>query len=79
VPSVELERPHGVAADALEFNVMVGALQLMVKTPGADDKELTVTVPMKSKLLVTERVTEIPVDPRLKLVAPRGAIVNPPT
>jgi hypothetical protein len=79
VPSVELERPHAVAADALEFRVIVGALQLTVKIPGADDEELTVTVPVKSKLLVTESVTEIPGAPRLKLVAPRGAIVKPPT
>jgi hypothetical protein len=79
VPSVELERPHGVDADALEFRVIVGVLQLMVRIPGADDEELIVTVPVKSKLLVTESVTETPVAPTLKLVAPRGAIVNPPT
>ncbi len=78
MPAVELERPHGEDADALAFRVIVGVLQLMVKIPGADDEEPRVTLPMKSKLLVTEIVTEIPVAPMLKLVAPRGDIVKPP-
>jgi hypothetical protein len=47
--------------------------------PGADVVELKVTVPVKSKLLVTERVIEIPGAPRLKLVGPSGLIVKPPT
>jgi hypothetical protein len=47
--------------------------------PGADVVELKVTVPVKSKLLVTERETETPAAPRLKLVAPSGVIVKPPT
>ena len=51
----------------------------MVKMPGADVVELKVTVPEKSRLLVTERVTEIPGAPKLKLVAPSGVIVKPPT
>lgn len=51
----------------------------MVRMPGADVVELKVTVPVKSKLLVTERVMEIPGAPRLKLVAPSGLVVKPPT
>jgi len=47
--------------------------------PGADVAELKVIDPEKSKLLVTVRVTEIPGAPRLKLVAPSGVIVKPPT
>lgn len=61
------------------FRVIVGTLQVMAKMPGADVAELKVTVPVKSKLLVTERVTKIPGAPTLKLVAPRGVIVKPPT
>ena len=79
MPSVELERPHEVFPVALAFRVIVGVLQLIVKMPGADVDELKVTVPVKSKLLVTERVTEMPDAPRLKLVAPSGVIEKPPT
>lgn len=63
----------------LPFRVIVGALQLIVRMPGADVAELKVIDPEKSKLLVTVRVTEIPGAPRLKLVAPSGVIVKPPT
>ena len=63
----------------LPFRVIVGALQLIVRMPGADVVELKVIDPEKSKLLVTVRVTEIPGAPRLKLVAPSGVIVKPPT
>ena len=79
MPSVELERPHDVVPVALAFRVIVGVLQLIVKMPGADVDELKVTVPVKSKLLVTERVTEMPDAPRLKLAAPSGLIEKPPT
>jgi len=79
VPSVELERPHDVFPVALVLRVIVGVLQLIIKIPGADVVELKVTVPVKSKLLVTERVREIPGAPRLKLVEPSGVIVKPPT
>ncbi len=63
----------------MPFRVIVGALQLIVRMPGADVAELKVIDPEKSKLLVTVRVTEIPGAPRLKLVAPSGVIVKPPT
>ena len=63
----------------LPFRVIVGALQLIVRMLGADVAELKVIDPEKSKLLVTVRVTEIPGAPRLKLVAPSGVIVKPPT
>ena len=63
----------------MPFRVIVGALQLIVRMPGADVAELKVIDPEKSKLLVTVRATEIPGAPRLKLVAPRGVIVKPPT
>jgi len=68
-----------VFALELPFRVIVGALQLIVRMPGADVAELKVIDPEKSKLLVTVRVTEIPGAPRLKLVAPSGVIVKPPT
>jgi hypothetical protein len=64
---------------ALALRVIVGAVQLIVKMPGADVVEVKVTVPVKSKLLVTERITEIPGAPRLKLVPPSRVIVKPPT
>ena len=63
----------------MPFRVIVGALQLIVRMPGADVAELKVIDPEKSKLLVTVRATEIPGAPRLKLVAPSGVIVKPPT
>ena len=63
----------------MPFRVIVGALQLIVRMLGADVAELKVIDPEKSKLLVTVRVTEIPGAPRLKLVAPSGVIVKPPT
>ena len=63
----------------MPFRVIVGALQLIVRMPGADVAELKVIDPEKSKLLVTVRVTEIPGAPRLKLVALSGVIVKPPT
>ena len=63
----------------MPFRVIVGALQLIVRMPGADVAELKVIDPEKSKLLVTVRVTEIPGAPRLKLVAPSGVIAKPPT
>jgi len=68
-----------VFALELPFRVIVEALQLIVRMPGADVAELKVIDPEKSKLLVTVRVTEIPGAPRLKLVAPSGVIVKPPT
>jgi len=68
-----------VLAVALLLRVIVGVLQLIVRMLGADVVEPKVTVPVKSKLLVTERITEIPGAPRLKLVAPSGVIVKPPT
>ena len=66
-------------AVALLLRVIVGVLQLIVRMPGSDVVEPKVTVPVKSKLLVTDRITEIPGAPRLKLVAPSGVIEKPPT